>query len=401
MYRVGMIGLGKLGMPVAEVFSKTYQVVGYDIEPKKSDCFEIVDSIEEVVEKSDMIFIAAQTPHDPDYGGEMPTSHLPPKDFNYDIVKSILKDVNNYVDKSKLVILISTTLPGTVREQLAPLVSKGRFIYNPYLIAMGTVKEDLVRPEMVIIGTEEGDMSDDSRKLINFYTPMMLNNTRYEVGTWDDAESIKIFYNTFISTKISLVNMIQDVAVKNGNIDVDIVTNALAKSTQRITGPAYMKAGMGDGGACHPRDNIALRYLSQKLNLEYDLFSAIMESREKQADNIAKFILNYGDELVILGETYKPNVPYTDGSYSKLIGHSFLRQGGLSLRYYDPNTENSDMEIVSGQGTKRRCFFVGHRHISLYTLPFPDDSIIIDPWRECPTIENCEVIYYGTYKEPK
>ena len=87
----------------------------------------------------------------------------------------------------------------------------------------------------------------------------MKNNPRYEVGTWDEAECIKVFYNTFISAKIGLVNMIQDVAVKQGNINVDVVTNALAKSSMRIMGPKYMTAGLGDAGPCHPRDNIALR----------------------------------------------------------------------------------------------------------------------------------------------
>ena len=87
----------------------------------------------------------------------------------------------------------------------------------------------------------------------------MENDPRYVIGTWDECECIKVFYNTFISTKIGLVNMIQDVAEKQGNINVDVVTTALAKSDQRIMGPSYMKAGMGDGGACHPRDNIALR----------------------------------------------------------------------------------------------------------------------------------------------
>jgi UDPglucose 6-dehydrogenase len=61
----------------------------------------------------------------------------------------------------------------------------------------------------------------------------MQNNPRYAIGTWDEAESIKIFYNTFISTKIGLVNMIQDVAVKNGNINVDVVTRCT--STQYHT----------------------------------------------------------------------------------------------------------------------------------------------------------------------
>ena len=81
---------------------------------------------------------------------------------------------------------------------------------------------------------------------------------------------------TNLSAKLSLVNMIQDVAEKQGNINVDVVTDALKDSDQRIMGPRYMTAGMGDGGACHPRDNIALRLMSENLGLGYDLFDAIM-----------------------------------------------------------------------------------------------------------------------------
>ena len=124
----------------------------------------------------------------------------------------------------------------------------------------------------------------------------------------------------FISAKISLVNMIQDVSIKLGNINVDVVTDALKHSTQRIMGPKYMTAGMGDGGACHPRDNIALRFLAKKLNLGYDLFDAIMDSREKQAKNMAKYLVNLSKKhklnICIHGKAYKPDVPYLDGSLS-------------------------------------------------------------------------------------
>ena len=93
---------------------------------------------------------------------------------------------------------------------------------------MGTIKWDMTNPEMVIIGTDDGSVTGDAKELIDFYKGFMQNNPRYEVGTWDEAESIKIFYNTFISTKLALVNMIQDVAERNGNINVDV-------QTQRIT----------------------------------------------------------------------------------------------------------------------------------------------------------------------
>ena len=72
--------------------------------------------------------------------------------------------------------------------------------------------------------------------------------------------------------------MIQDVSMKIGHMNVDVVTNALKNSSKRIMGPSYMTAGFGDGGGCHPRDNIALRVLNERYNLGYDLFDSIMKA---------------------------------------------------------------------------------------------------------------------------
>lgn len=261
--KVGFIGLGKLGLPCAEAIASKYQVTGYDIYPKKSATVKIVDQLKDAVLGQDIIFVAVQTPHDPRYGGETPIAHLENVDFNYDIAENVLKQINCWARPNQLVVLISTVLPGTVRGTLKQHITNPRFIYNPYLIAMGSVAWDMVNPEMVIIGTEDGSVTGDAKVLMDFYEPLMQNNPRYEVGTWDEAECIKVFYNTFISAKIGLVNMIQDVAIKQGNINVDVVTGALAKSSMRIMGPKYMTAGLGDAGPCHPRDNIALRHLAE------------------------------------------------------------------------------------------------------------------------------------------
>ena len=112
-----------------------------------------------------------------------------------------------------------------------------------------------------------------------------------KTGTWEEAEGIKIFYNTYISAKVGIVNMIQDFAMKIGNMNVDVVTNALANSTIRLQSPKYMTAGMGDAGACHPRDNIALRWLADEYDLGYDMFSTIMGAREIQAKNLGLFLV--------------------------------------------------------------------------------------------------------------
>ena len=381
--KIGFIGIGKLGKDAAEVMHETgHDILGYDVRIVHDTKIRMTTSLKDICEYGDIIFIAVPTPHHPDYDGSQPTSHLEPKDFNYNIVKNILEEINQYTTKEQLVVLISTVLPGTTRREFIPLVKNYRFIYNPYLIAMGTVKHDMVNPEMIIIGTEDGTETGDAKLLTEFYKSFVYNNTRYEIGTWDDAEAIKIFYNTFISAKLSLVNMIMDVAEKNGNMNTDVVTGALERSTTRIMGPSYMKAGMGDGGSCHPRDNIALRYISEKYKLGYDLFEPIMTAREEQACNIAKRLIELHDvyelPIIILGESYKPGVPYVDGSYTKLIGYYLENKLEYKGLQYD-KTDNSAV------------YLLGHRGVYNDT-EFPSGSIVLDPWRER---NKPNTIFYG------
>lgn len=384
--KVGFIGVGKLGKDVAEVMAETYDVIGYDINKVFPANFKMVKTMESACIDRDIIFVAVPTPHDSRYDGRYPTSHLKPKDFDYSIVKSVLGEINKYTNKDQLVVLISTVLPGTIRREFISLVKNYRFIYNPYLIAMGTVKWDMVNPEMMIIGTENGDIVGDAKILIDFYNKIIKKGTRYEIGTWDEAEAIKIFYNTFISAKVGLVNMIQDVAEVNGNMNVDIVTGALESSTQRIISKSYMKAGMGDGGSCHPRDNIALRWLAKELDLEYDIFSSIMLAREQQAKNIAKKLVNLSKKhelpVVILGKSYKPGVDYEDGSTSILTGF-YVEEMGVGVNY----------DIID----KPAIYLLGHRGVFNNT-DFPKGSVVLDVWREYKN-ENVDIVYYGSIKK--
>jgi UDPglucose 6-dehydrogenase len=329
---------------------------------------------------------------------------LPNKDFDYTTVKEVLHQINEVALSHQLVVLISTVLPGTVRRELASCIYNAKFIYNPYLIAMGSVAWDMVNPEMVIIGTEDGSLTGDAATLIDFYKPIMQNDPRYEVGTWDEAECIKVFYNTYISAKIGLANMIQDVAIKQGNINVDVVTSALAKSTMRIMGPKYMTAGMGDAGPCHPRDNIALRYMAEKLDLGYDLFDAIMNAREIQAQNLALFLVDTaianGDlPIYIHGKAYKPNVAYCEGSYSLLVGH-YIEKLLKKPIYVDPLT----MDLVNGPVIgvvlmAHNAFitygYAGGQKQDVY-CDIHDGSIVVDPWRVYKTDnKNIKVVHYG------
>jgi UDPglucose 6-dehydrogenase len=236
----------------------------------------------------------------------------------------------------------------------------------------------------------------------------MVNNPRYEIGTWDECEAIKIFYNTFISAKVGLVNMIQDFALRIGNINVDVVTDALARSTMRIMGPKYMTAGMGDAGACHPRDNIALRWLAKEYNIGYDLFDTVMHAREVQAKNLAMYLLDLSvmhDNLpiVIHGKAYKPDVEYCIGSYSTLVGH-YIEQEGRRVVYVDPLADDST-NVVATVDTPAIFLWAHNRKITyeytgdqLDTLPYCDikpGSIIVDPWRKLKSTSEVEVVHYG------
>ena len=407
MAKIGFIGIGKLGLDCAEVFAEKHEVRGYDIYPRTSDSVRVCDIVE-LVNESEWIFIAVPTPHAEGYDGSVPSSHMEPRDFGHEAVIDAINKVNQNASTPKKVVLISTVLPGTTRRKFITLLDpKHQFCYNPYLIAMGSVKWDMANPEMVIIGTEDGSLTGVAGELIDLYKTIMQNDPRYEVGTWDECESIKIFYNTFISAKVGLVNMIQDFALKIGNINVDVVTNALARSTMRIMGPKYMTAGMGDAGACHPRDNIALRWLAQEYDIGYDLFDTVMHAREVQAKNLAEFLVAQADEaglpIVIHGKAYKPDVPYCIGSYSTLVGH-YIKEAGCTVKYVDPLAD--DASDVIADITEPAVFLWAHNRKITYeytgdqkdTQPYcyiAKGSIIVDPWRKLTDTNEVNVIHYG------
>ena len=140
---------------------------------------------------------------------------------------------------------------------------------------------------------------------------------------------------------------------------------------------------MGDGGGCHPRDNIALRFLAENLNLGYDLFDSIMTAREKQAKNMAikltQLSVQHNLPVVILGKSYKPNVDYIDGSSSMLVGY-YIEQEGVNVMY--------DLETPIDA-----IYLLGH-YGKNHDYKFTKNSVVLDPWRKYKN-DNIEVIHYG------
>ena len=385
---IAFIGLGKLGMPCAEAIAKKgHDVYGFDIKEKKSHFIKIANTLQECVDKKSIIFIAVPTPHEKEYDGSSILDFENPKNFNYDILKNVISEIVALnLDKSVTVVIISTVLPGTIRNEIQFLFSN--IIYNPYLIAMSQVEEDFYNPELVILGASNKDSNTHIDKLIDFYQTIVDNNPYYVKGTWEECESVKIFYNTFISFKITFANMIQDFSQKIQNIDVDIVTDALKHSNDRLISPKYLTAGMGDGGACHPRDNIALSWLAKNYNLNYDIFGLLMHARQEQAKTLANFCIKkagqYPLPFVIVGRYYKETTTIDDGSYSLLVAE-FAKIKYLAVKIIEPDEEINYPAL----------FLLSYGKLNFEPV---EGSIVVDLWRTYFN-DNIEVIHYGnTYK---
>ena len=400
--KIGFIGLGKLGLPVAlAIESKGHQVIGTDINDitlrnirfktlnyMEKGAEELlaksnieIKNLNKIVKESDIIFVPIQTPHDKKYEG---VTRLPEEkaDFNYDYLVKGIKDLNEEIEqqgKDKTVIIISTVLPGTISRLIKPILgSHLKLCYNPYFIAMGTTIDDFLNAEINLFGVDDENAAQIAEQ---FYKTV--NKAPFFKTTIENAELIKVAYNTFISTKISMINTIMETCHHLPNTNVDDITEALSLCTTRIISKKYLYGGMGDGGGCHPRDNIALRYMAEKLDLGYDLFDSIMLAREIQAKNMANKLIQLSKEnnlpVVILGESYKPGVSLKDGSPSILVGY-YVEQ---SLGKVEYDTE-----------PKQAVYLLGHmgKH---HDYNFTEGSIVVDPWRSFTTDKKINIIHYG------
>ena len=416
---IGFLGLGKLGLPVSlAVESKGHNVYGYDISQQTLNDIkkrkiryreEWVDkylpntklkllNINELVKKSEIIFVPIQTPHDPLYEGvtKIPRERV---DFDYSYLISGLKDLSSAIEKSKedkVVIIISTVLPGTIRSKIKPFLGKHtKLCYNPFFIAMGSTIRDFLYPEFILFGV---DNENASKKAEDFYKTIC--DSPFYKTTIENAELIKVSYNTLISTKISFVNTIMEACHKLPNTNIDDVTNALKMANRRLISDAYMSGGMGDGGGCHPRDNIALSHLSQKLNLSYDWFENIMMQREKQSEWLADLIIeNSKDRQInILGKTFKPETNLVLGSPSILLKNILLEKK-FKIFSWDPHIDENYESVKSNfnwdKNDVKHIFFIGTKHPEFIKFKFPNDSIIIDPFRYIYNIKNSKIIRIG------
>jgi UDPglucose 6-dehydrogenase len=421
--RVGFIGLGKLGLPVAlAIDSFGFDVCGTDINlnvleyllnkqiPYKEELADDLLKVHkigwyknmgDVIRNSDVIFIPIQTPHEARYEG---ITRLPPerKDFDYTYLRKAISDFVVQMALSsdpspKTLVIISTVLPGTLRREIIPLIKDDKrinLVYNPFFIAMGTTIHDFLNPEFVLLGTD----SKVPMNLFEIYYKIYNNCDcqMFKVMSIESAELTKVAYNTFITSKICIVNTLMEICHKIPGANIDDVTGALKNATKRIVSPMYMNGGMGDGGGCHPRDNIAMSYLAKNLTLSYDWFEHLMISREKQAEFFVSLIEeNYSprDKVYILGYEFKPKTNLTTGAHALLVAS--ILQETTQVDFEIRNLDSALNKNYWLPETGKLIFFMGCKHEEFLNFHFPSGSVIIDPFRYIPDQPGCKVIRVG------
>lgn len=350
--KIGVLGLGKLGLPIALALENVgHQVNGYD--PSESvqqilhtgvlpyqevQAQELLDRSQigmldpvTLANWADLVLVAVQTPHDPDFEGITPIEGREPVDFDYSYLVQAVSSVRD----AKLIVVVSTVLPGTMEREIKPILGHDRLLYNPSFIAMGTTIPDFYNPEFVLVGTDGAH----TRPLKEMYAevherPLFITGIK-------NAELTKVIYNAAIGLKIALANSVMEICDKIG-ADCDEVTDALSLATDRVNSAKYLRGGMGDGGGCHPRDQIALSWLARDLDLSYDIFGEMVKCREAQTLWLANLAALAADEaglpLAVLGKTYKPSTNLTVGSPAILLANLLLEEG-VSFDHYDPHVE--------------------------------------------------------------
>ena len=439
--KIGFMGLGKLGLPCAlAIESRGHEVVGFDYDPKiekylsegqipykekdvekylPTTNIKVVDPYD-MVGVCDIIFVTVQTPHNEKFEG---TTRLPEErvDFNYHYLQDAIITLSRDCEKKnvdQIVSVVSTVLPGTMDREIIPIIRGGKnrikLAYNPFFIAMGTTIEDFLDPEFVLLGIDD---EEAAHTVIKFYDtihnpdkiyldhedPRRRKTFTCSIKT---AEAIKVLYNTYITQKIVFANAAMELCHKTG-ADVDDLIDCLSLGSKRITSPMYMRGGMGDGGGCHPRDNIALSAIARKHDMSYDWWENLMIARERQTEFFVDIIMSVhrmtAFPIVILGKAFKPETNLTIGSPSILL-YNIMQESLHSdcVEIYDPHVDGR----VEGEGTmalmgypEPAIFFIGTKHEVFANTVFPAKSIVIDPWRYIPDQEGVEVIRIGEAKK--
>lgn len=355
---LSVVGLGKLGACTAACFAyKGYKVIGVDIhrgfmdsinagrapvvEPRLQELItasegrlKVSQDYEEVVGKSDITFLVVPTPSRDD-------GHFSDK-FLRDALTHLSHVLKKLNKKYHLFVVTSTVSPGTTENSLIPLIEtvSGKKLnedfgvcYNPEFIALGSVINDFLNPDLVLVGESDKYAGD---VLEAVYEKACEDNPYVARMSIASAEITKISLNSYVTMKISFANALANICEEIPEADIDAITKALG-ADRRIS-PYYLRGGPPYGGPCFPRDNRAFIAFAKKHGHKARLAEATDEVNHYQIQHLIDLVLRYlpqDKRVSILGLSYKPDTPVIEESQAIKIVEELLTRD-LDVAVYDP-----------------------------------------------------------------
>lgn len=355
--RISVIGLGKLGAPLAAVFaSKGFDVIGTDLNQQYVDALntgiapvdeprlqELIDrhrqrlrattDVADAVASTDVTFVIVPTPSD---GAGR---------FSNAAVLSAMESVGAGVRRKSayhLVVITSTVMPGSTGGEIRAALERhaGRVLgstlglcYNPEFIALGSVIRDMLEPDMILIGESDAQAGN---LLESIYARSCDNRPAIRRMSFVNAELTKISVNTFVTTKISYANMLADICDRLPGADVDVVTQAIGADSR--IGVKYLKGAIGYGGPCFPRDNVAFGALARSLGARAELAEATDVLNRYQVERVLGAVdarLTNAGPIGVLGLSYKPDTAVVEESQGLALIERLLELGRHVIAY-DP-----------------------------------------------------------------
>lgn len=412
-YTVGVVGLGKLGLPMAALLSYAgHEVIGYDLSlstveaVSSGECPIVEPRVQELMDKnpffatsniedlrvSDVVIIIVPTPSD-GHGW-----------FENKYVENVLSELAEVFEDTtgKTIVVASTVMPGSMDGPLREaLESTGlvagetvNFLYSPEFIALGSVIHDMQHPDIVIIGSVNGsDTAPYQRVLIPTHAPEQPvakdPHERYPTPvlhelTAVEAEIAKISINTYVTMKISFANVLGEVC-ENFGARSNLVVGAVGGDSR--IGTKYLNPGAAYGGPCFPRDTEAYNALCSRLKVHNGLPNATRDVNLAQARRLAKQVALRPKvkTVAVLGIAYKPGTPITEESAGLAVA-IHLGLAGYKIILTDPYAKKPDehafmwMDDPQSAIDAADCVLLMCPHEEYRSLKYPDD--VIDPWNK-------------------
>ena len=292
----------------------------------KTKLLSFSTSIADSISDADLVFITVGTP-----------SRRLEDEADLSNVWLVADEISKNIKKYCVVVTKSTVPVGTSKE-IKKIIKKNipidnfDIVSNPEFLREGSAIDDFMRPDRVVIGTENIKSEKIMKEL---YRPLYLRETPVVSTSIETAEIIKYASNSFLATKIGFINEVADLCEAVG-ANVQEVSKAMGID-ERI-GAKFLHAGPGYGGSCFPKDVIAFSSTAKKFNVNLSILNAVHKSNQERINNIANKIISKIEKnsvLSFLGLSFKPNTDDIRESTSIKLA-SYLCEKGYEINCFDP-----------------------------------------------------------------